>query len=160
MATKKEKPPARNMTAQDKKEWDDLYAYVKKEILGYNDEQNIPKNIVLKLKGLKHGKHMENNWVKDMANYSFEIILLTFKLNKSVISKALYGKTFKDEYSKMLYICAIVENNINDVYLRVNNARKSQEKTESIDTDNIEYVGAEYKRKTEDTNINKFDEMW
>jgi len=44
-----------------------------------------------------------------------------------------------------MYICAIVEKEINDVYTRMQNAQKSKEKTKSINTDNIQHEGAEYK---------------
>ena len=74
------------------------------------------------------GKLIENRAIEDKAEYSYEIILYTFKLYKSNILSAIKTKDFKNEMSKFLYICAIIENNINDVYLRIVNAKKSQEK--------------------------------
>lgn len=44
------KPEPIKMTEVEKKEWSELYNYVKKEILFYDDNQNIPQNICRKLK--------------------------------------------------------------------------------------------------------------
>ena len=142
---KKEKPAPVKMTPLEKEQWDNLYKYVKKEILQYDDNQKIPTNLVLRMKGLKVGKLIENKYISNKAEYSYDIILNTFKICKVKILHAVYGKTFKDEMSKFMYICAIVEKEINDVYTRMQNAQKSKEKTESINTDNIQHEGAEYK---------------
>lgn len=150
------------MTNEEKKQWEELYQYVKKEILQYDDNQSIPPKLILRLKGLKNGKLLANNATNNKADYSFEIILYTFKLCKSQIHTSTFGKSFKDEMSKFIYITTIVENNINDVYLRITNARKMQDKTEVINVDNIYYGGAEYQKKTiENDKINeKFKGLW
>lgn len=149
------------MTLEEKQQWDELYQYVKKEIMQYDDKQSLPKNIILRLKGLTQGKFIANNKQKSKANYSYDIILYTFKINKQTIMNAIYGKTFKSEMSKFIYIAAIIENNINDVYLRINNAKKSKQKTEIANVDSIYNEGAEYQRKTEDVKITKkLEGLW
>lgn len=149
------------MSNEEKQQWSELYQYVKKEILQYDEKQSIPSNLVLRLKGLKNGKLIANNNIQNNADYSFEIILYTFKLNKQNILNAISDKTFKNEMSKFIYITKIVENNINDVYLRVTNARKSQEKTTDTDISNIFYEGAEYQTKTQDNKvIEKYKDLW
>lgn len=149
------------MTKEEKQQWDDLYQYVKKEIMMYDTNQSLPSRMVLRLKGMTKGKHIENRSTPDNADYTYEIILYTFKINKSNILNAVSNKTFNDEMSKFIYIAAIVENNINDVYMRLQNAKKSKEKTETINVDNINYDGAEYIRKTEDSKItNKMNGLW
>ena len=149
------------MTNEEKTQWDELYRYVKKEILQYDDNQSIPTNLVLRLKGLQNGKLMANNKTQNNADYSYEIILYTFKLNKQNILSAISGKTFKDEMSKFIYITRIIENNINDVYLRITNAKKLQKKTEDMNISNVYHKGAEYQKKTSDNKlIDKYKDLW
>lgn len=149
-----------HMNSEEKKQWNELYQYVKKEILQYDDNQKIPDNLVLRLKGLSTGKLIENKSIEDKAKYSFEIVLFTFKLCKTSIISAIKNKDFQNEMGKFIYICAIIENNINDVYLRVTNAKKSQEKTESINVENLNHNGAEYQSKTKDKVNEKFNDLW
>ena len=63
------------MTSIEKAEWDELYQYVKKEILFYDDSQAMPSNFVLRLRGLTKGKYIDNKNIEDKADYSFKIIL-------------------------------------------------------------------------------------
>lgn len=152
---------AQKMTKEEKKQWDDLYQYVKKEIMMYNTNQSLPSKIALMLKGLTKGKLIENKNIPDKALYTYETILYTFKINRNKILSAISDKTFNSEISKFVYIAAIVENNINDVYLRIENAKKSKEKTQLINIDNVHYDGAEYKKKTEEVKISKKTEgLW
>lgn len=138
------------MTKQEKIEWDELYQYVKKEILRYDKNMNLPRTLVLRLKGLHEGKFCANKTTHPMANYDYKTILLTFKINKFNIMKSLSNKNkFKDESHMINYLMLIIEKNINDTYLRIKKVNDSKEKGEKIDI-NIEN-GAKYKTKT--TNI-------
>ena len=148
------------MTSIEKEQWEKLYQYVKKDILLYNDSQSIPSNFVLRLKGLTKGKYIENKNIEDKANYSYEIILYTFQICKPSIMKALANKTFENESGKFNYICKIVENNINDVYLRVNKAMKIEENIQMLDTNALSHNGGSYKKKTEELKNNKLNELW
>ena len=121
------------MTSIEKEQWDKLYQYVKKEILLYNDSQSIPSSLVLRLKGLTTGKYIENKNTKDKANYSYEIILYTFQICRPSIMSAISNKVFESESNKFNYICKIVENNINDVYLRVQKSKKIDENIDKLD---------------------------
>lgn len=149
------------MSKKEKEQWDSLYQYVKKEIMLYDDSQALSRNIVLGLKGLTQGKEVANNNIQSTANYSFELILLTFKFCKSQIFKSISGKNFKSDVQKFIYIKRIVENNINDVYERVNNVKKTEEKVEVADVSNIYHKGATYKSKQNNTkNTDKYKDMW
>jgi len=149
------------MTEIEKQQWDALYQYVKKEILQYDENQSLPQNIVLRLKGLQKGKLMANNNTKDYANYSFDVILNTFKICKTQILNAIQNKNFNDEITKFLYISKIVENNLNDVYLRMKKIKESQSKIQNIDTTIFNHEGANYKRKTEENIISKkYKKLW
>lgn len=149
---------AKKMTEKEKKDWETLYQYVKKIVLGYDDNQSLSSNMVLRLKGLLNGKFMENKNIQNKSNYSYETVLNTFKFSMPEIQKALRNNTFNNENHKFNYIMKIVEGNLNTVYLRMKNMKKSQEKMESVDTNILSYEGAEYKPRGK---INgKFEDLW
>ena len=114
------------MTNKDKYEFEILYKYVKK-ILGYDEDMALSKFMVLRLKGLSEGKFHANKKIQSTANYDYKTIYLTFVYCKADIQKALQTKTFQSEQNKFNYIMAIVESNINDVVLKLKNAKKSKE---------------------------------
>lgn len=148
------------MTSVEKEHWDKLYQYVRKEILLYDDSQSIPSNLVLRLKGLLKGKYIENKNIPDKADYSYEIILYTFQICKPEIMRAISNKVFSTESQKFNYVCKIVENNINDVYLRVKKLEKSDEKIDKLDTDILSHNRGKYQKKTEEIKNKRLDELW
>ncbi len=148
------------MSNQEKIEFDELYGYVKRQILKYDDSQNLPRNIVLRLKGLKKGKYMESLKQKDNADYSYKTILYTFQICKPKIDHALNSIDFKDESHKVNYIFRIVEANLNDVYMRLKRAEEQKYKTERIDTQFLtSNTGHSYTKKTKSTRKN-LDDLW
>lgn len=160
MAKLKNESKVKNkLSKEELEQWNNLYAYVKKEILMYDDNQKIPTEIVLRIKGLCKGKAVANNCTKDNANYSFEILLYTFKLCKTKILTALHGKTFQSEVSKFVYISKIIEGNINEVYERVTTAKKIQAKMESIKVDSLYHDSAKYIPTTVKEN-KKLKNLW
>ncbi len=146
------------------KEFLSMCLWIEKELFNYDENQKLQKQACLRLQGLKKGKVIANNNTKDNGNYSIECVFNTFKLNKEKILKALQYKTFKDETSKMAYICAIVRNNINDMYIRMKDAELKQKKNENLQIENQISKSAEYKSqtKTADNTINNeiFEEIW
>ncbi|NFT08111.1 hypothetical protein FDF26_13765 [Clostridium botulinum] len=147
------------MTIQEKEEWNKLYEYVKKDILKYDDKLVLPKILVLRLKGLKDGKFIANKKTKALGNYSFEIILMTFKINKYEIVNAIYDKNkFKDENHMINYLMAIIEKKINDTYSRMNRLKQSREKGESLEIATSENK-AEYKHKTKEIKNSRLKEL-
>jgi len=150
----------KKMTSIEKEQWDKLYQYVKKEILFYDDSQSIPSGLVLRLKGLTKGKYIENRNIKDNADYSYEIVLYTFQICRPSIMSALSNKVFESESNKFNYICKIVENNINDVYLRVQKIQKSDENIENLDMSILSHNGGKYQKKTEELKNKRLNELW
>lgn len=148
------------MTDVEKSQFDKLYQYVKNEILIYDKAQSIPQSLVLRLKGLAVGKFIENKNIENKAGYSYEIILYTFQICKPVIMSAISNKDFATESQKFNYICKIVENNLNDVYTRVNKAKQSEEKIENMNTENLVHNGAGYIQKTEENKNKRLDNLW
>ena len=69
----------KKMSKEESQDWENLYNYVKSNIMGYDENQALSKNMVLRLKGLLTGKFIENKNIKDISNYSYKTILTTFK---------------------------------------------------------------------------------
>ena len=145
------------MTEKDKQDWDELYTYVK-NLLRYDKNQALPSMMVLRLKGLLTNKFMENGNIKSTANYSYETILNTFKYCHLDIQRALRTNNFKNEQHKFLYITKIVENNINNVYMRMKNAEKAKEEAKSTIVNTPVHTGAEFKPK--EKKKDKFTDLW
>lgn len=150
----------KQMTDAEKVQFDKLYQYVRKEILMYDEAQSIPQSLVLRLKGLSVGKYIENKKIEDKAQYSYDIVLYTFQICKTMIFDAISNKNFNTEAQKFNYICKIVENNLNDVYMRVIKAKQSEKKIETMDTGNLLHSGAEYVQKTESNKNKKLENLW
>lgn len=139
------------MTEEDKKDWDELYKYVRKEILGYDDNIKLPQFLVLRLKGLLDGKFCANNNNKQsLAHYTYKEILLTFKINRISIQNSIkQSAKFKDEKHRINYIMAIIENKINDVALRNRELKRADNKINSVDI-NLNENKASYKHKSKE----------
>lgn len=136
------------------KEWIDLCEYVKKEILQYDDNMKLPKHLILKLQGLKKGLHIANNNIDSEACYDDYTILCAFKLCKrKILDYLVKNETkIKDETHKINLVVKMVEPEINDVYIRLQQAKKKEEKIQSESFDNQFNEGAEYSKKTKDVN--------
>ena len=147
------------MTIEEKKNFDKLYQYIKNEIFEY-DTQSLPKYMVLRLMGLKEGKFMANNKVKSMANYDYQHILYTFKINKIKIKDIVRSDKYKNEQHRFNTIMIIVEKEINDVVNRLKQVAKNEKKLESIDLKNTVNEGAEYKRKSKKKRNDKLQDLW
>lgn len=148
------------MTENEKKEWDELYKYVKKQILFYDDNQNLSSYVCTKLKGIRTGKFIENKKIKNQAEYPYKIILYTFQICRPKILSALSGKTFESENHKINYICAIVKDNINDVYEMIKRKERNEEKVESMDTNILTHKAAHYQTKTKELKNDKLKNLW
>ena len=145
-------------------DWVDLYEYVKKEIMGYADDLKLPSYMILRLKGLSTGKFLANNKITPMANYDFTTILFTFKAyRQNIIGGFRANNTkFTNEQHKFNYSMVIVESNINDMVIRLKNAKRAKEKIINMSLDNQLHEGAEYKAKSKDINksIKDLEELW
>lgn len=142
-------------------DWIELYEYIKKEIMEYSDDLKLPKFIILRLRGLAKGRFVANKKQIPMANYEYRTILYTFKICKQSILTGFKSNNtkFTDEQHKFNYAMVIIENNINDMVIRLNNAKVAKEKAEVLNIDNIYHEGADYQtRKVKENIILK--ELW
>ena len=148
----------KKMTEEEKVAWDTLYTYVKKNIMGYDDNQALSNTMVLRLKGLMTNKFIENKNIESSANYSYETILNAFKYSSLDIKKALRTNNFKDESHKFNYILKIVEKNINTVYVRMKNTEKAKEEARNTAVEIPTHTGAEFKPR--EKKKDKFTDLW
>ncbi len=148
----------KKMTEEEKIAWENLYNYVKRNIMGYDDNQALSNTMVLRLKGLLTNKFIENNNIKSTANYSYETILNAFKYSTLDIQRALRTNNFKDESHKFNYILKIVEKNINTVYVKMKNAEKAKEEAKNMTIEAPTHTGAEFKPR--EKKKDKFTDLW
>jgi hypothetical protein len=146
------------MTKEEKQEFDDLYYYVKNEVMGYTDKV-FPTNFVLRLKGLAEGNFVANKSMTVKAKYSFKVILLTFKLCKAKINDYLSrnASSFQSEQHKFYGVMRIVEGEINNTVAMLDRRVKSEAKVEVMDVEHHSAEQAEYTTKGKVKN--KFKEL-
>lgn len=148
----------KHMSKQEIADWEELYEYVRQNVLGYDENQSLSRPMVYRLKGLLNNKFMANNNLEDTANYSFRVVINTFKFCMPDIRRGLQNNNFRDEGHKFNYILKIVEANLNTVYLQMKNADKIKKEIEDKKVDitinnNIEYKP---KEKVKD----RFADLW
>lgn len=148
----------KKMTEEEKIAWENLYNYVKFNVMGYDNNQSLSSTMVLRLKGLLTNKFIENKNIENTANYSYETILNAFKYSYPDIKRVLSSNNFKDEIHKFNYVLKIVEKNINTVYVRMKNAEKAKEEAKNTMVEVVSHEGAAFKPK--EKKKDKFTDLW
>lgn len=154
------KTPRKRMSKQEKEKWDELYEFVRSNVMGYDENMCLSSNMVLRLKGMLNGKFMANNLIENKAYYSYDVVLMAFKYSMPDIRRAMNRVSFSNEMNKFLYIAKIVESNINDVYIRMKRAEKVKKEVikEASTVDNHKAV--EYKPVKKTVKKDKFSDLW
>lgn len=155
MAKRKQK-----YSEEEKKQWDELFTYIEKQIFNYDDNQKLQKNAVLRLKGLSRGQTVASNNVEEHGKYGPDILLIAFKINRNNIVPYLNKKDFDSEEHKMAYCCACVRDKLNSVYEKVQRAKKMKQQEQNIDTSIIENEGVEYTMKNNIKKAKVHKELW
>ena len=148
----------KKMTEEEKIAWENLYNYVKINIMGYDENQALSSTMVLRLKGLLTNKFIENNNIQSTANYSYDTILNAFKYSFLDIQRVLRTNNWANEMHKFNYILKIVEKNINTVYVRMKNAERAKEEAKNTTVEVLTHTGAEFKPK--EKKKDKFTNLW
>lgn len=108
--------------------------------------------LLLELLNLKTYPSYLGKIIKDFhENHSYDVIYLTIATSKSNIRYALQNKQFKNEYSMLRYINAILSNNINDVEKAYQRKKHSAVKNVKIDNDVFENQRTNTKKKKDIT---------
>lgn len=156
---KKENKVRHKMTEEERVEFNKLYDYIRDRVMGYSKDQSLSNNMVLRLKGLRTNKFMENRNIKSTANYPYNVILMTFKYCILDIERGFRTKSFNNDMHKFNYALSIVESNLNTVCTRIMNSKKAKETTENLYVPSFGYNGAEYKKKTKES-PKRLENLW
>lgn len=152
-------------TEKQNQDWIKLCDYIKKSILGYTSEMKFPKYLALRLKGLSEGNFIANKHCEPQASYSFEQILITSKLVKPKVQNYFNHNSakIKDERHKINLIMLFIEQEINDVVLRLQNKKDNEKKFETMDFDNVFCNNTNYVARNEDKTKkenNRLEKLW
>lgn len=140
----------KKMSEEEKRDWNELCEYFKKEILGYGDDMKFPKFLALRLKGLQTGNFIANKNNKLQGSYTFKEILLTCKYSKLDIMIGFRSNSFVDEKHKINYAMSIIESNLNTIKERLKSRQRQEEKLESVEVteeSTIKYVNKNKKKR-------------
>lgn len=129
-----------------------LCAYIKKNILHYDDTQKTPKYLILRLRGLSRGQFIANKTHEINAQYDWDTIYMAFViLTKPINDYLIKNKNkIKDETHLINLIMFIVEKHINDIANAIKDKKISQSMIEHSDNQQLTAKRGEYKRKTND----------
>ena len=133
----------------EKSDWDQLYQYFKKEILGLSDGTKLDKHPVERLLGMRVGRYKPNatNTRTIKQGYPFKVILNTFKFKKSAIDHALKTVNFKNQEHEVDYIMKIVEGDLAFIQKRMEIAERNQKRIEKIKKEEATTRSTAYKSK-------------
>lgn len=145
-----------------------LKEYIEKEILFYDENDRINKQMIQRLYGLRKGEPVRNG---DIVPYrpnegtNYEIIRIAFQYKKSDILYAIKNKSFSSEIQKFFYICMIVENNLVDVKKKIKEKIQSQKVLDNVqDTVDIKkeviYVKEDKKDSKTDIIKKELNDLW
>lgn len=93
------------------------------ELLEYTSEQKLSKSLITRIQDLRNGTIMkkgEGRVIKSKDGYKYEMIFDCLLSSGDSIRWAMDNKSFKTENTKINYLMAIVEANINDSYVLFN----------------------------------------
>lgn len=134
-----------------------LCDYVKKDIMGYDENQQLSKFMIMRLRGLKDGKFIANKSTPSMAHYPYDIILMTFMYVKQHgLDDIIRSKKFNSDQHKFNYILVIISNNINTVYNKVKRIKEEQNRADNIEVVELPNYTNQYEKKTINKNLEKF----
>lgn len=136
--------------------WNRLYSYIK-ELYGYDNNQELSKYTIDKIKSISKGVYLNNN-KSGVVCYNYDVIFNTFLYKSNEIKYALSHNEFNDEKHKTNYIFKIIEPSLNDVYIRMKKADKEMESL-NIDSYYVSYENNFQPRNKKKYN-KKYDDMW
>lgn len=139
----------KKMSEEEKRDWNELCVFVKKEILKYGDDTKFPRFLALRLKGLANGQYIVNNNQKLQGKYTFYEIKITFMYCKQDILYGFSKNVFEDENHKISYMMKIVESSLNTIRERLRSKQRQEERIASIEVNTGEEI-AEYKKKSKE----------
>lgn len=113
-------------------DWDLVYKYFRKEILGLEETKKLQQHEINRLLGLRLGQYYQrgNNTMILPRGYTYKEILITLKVVKPKVHSYLATGNFANHKHKIDGIMRFVTGEINDVSKRLEAQRKANEKIE------------------------------
>lgn len=158
-AEKKRREASHRMTQKEQDDWLALCKYIEEKVMGYTDKV-LSKNMCIRLKGMRYGKQMGNNKLRDRAKYSYQVILNTVKYSMPAIRTAMSKNSFSDENHKFNYAMRIVDGNLNTVAMSMERAEKAKREIEEAKPVVAEHKAAEYRPPKKNKKKDKFKTLF
>jgi len=143
-------------------DWDLVYQYFRKNILGYDNSTPISdQHAIRRLLGLRLGQYYPSgsNTRILKRGYDFKTILITMKVCNPKIQAYLKTATFKNNKHKIDAIMKFITNEIDDVYNRIKAQSKEKEKLDKIKIEQFDSRN-NYERKGTGQKNKKAEELF
>lgn len=138
--------------AENKKYYSSKEAYDK--IKSNNERRELCITKVMDLLEYKPGMKLPTIFykrLKDYESYGYEVLYETILQQEKNIVWALRNKEFSSETSKVMYVCAILQNNVMDCYKTMQRLKKQKrEETKVKVEDNVNFDDIGTKKKGND----------
>jgi hypothetical protein len=148
----------KELLKEENSEWDAVYKYFRKEILGLPETVPLDQHSIKRLLGLRLGQYYPsgNNTRILKRGYEFPVILLTLKVVRAKVQSYMASANYADSKHKTDSILRFIVGEINDVYKRLENQKKSNAKLDKdVVTETFDYKAKlKEQKKTEDNNGN------
>lgn len=135
------------LTAQEKIEFDEVYEYLKNDILNYSSDMKLSRKMIFRIYGTAFGELYHNSNKEIPLIYSFKIILATFIFMKDKIRYCLETMRFKDEDHMVNTIFKLIDNNINTIKILSDRKIEQDKIEEKKDLSYMEREVQPYKSK-------------
>jgi hypothetical protein len=151
----------KSLLKEENSDWDAVYQYFRKDILGLNDSIPLDQHTIKRLLGLRLGTYYPqgNNTRILKRGYDFPTILLTLKVVKAKVIPYLNRTQFKNNKHKIDGIMRFVTGEINDVAKRLEATKKAEEKLHKIEVEQVDYKQS-YKRKGSNQKNKNIDSLF
>ena len=115
--------------------------------------------MALRIQGLRNRQFISNKNLEGSGNYSYDVIFNTFKYCKPELQKRLSSMSFADENHKFNYVLKVVEENLNNVSVKMKKMEKSKKEAESYDISEVINYTATFRPK--ETKVNdRLKHLW
>lgn len=145
------------ITQQEKEDFNQVYEYLKNDILSYSSDMKLSRKMIQRIYGTAFGEMYHNTNKEVPFIYSFKIILATFIFCKDKIRYCLETMRFKDEDHMVNTIFKIIDNNINTIKMLADKKIEQDKKLEGVDLSYMEREVQPY--KSQDKLKDKFKEF-
>jgi hypothetical protein len=120
----------RELLSEENSDWDNVYKYFRREILGLQETTPLDQHTIKRLLGLRVGTYYPQSTNTRILprGYSFPVILLTLKVVKAKVLQYISTTNFANNKHRIDGIMRFITSEINDVQKRVDMQKKSNEK--------------------------------